>query len=90
MPSRMLLLCRLFLRLDNVIFRIRDTRVYVDFLLGILIREYTEKEAPYVEVVSVISIFPNNTYILEAPDKSKRFGSVFEGSELGSRVFTEG
>src|ERR1700721_3680011 len=31
MPERMLLLCRLFMRLDNVIVRVRDTRVYVDF-----------------------------------------------------------
>ncbi|RPB24173.1 TIP41-like protein, partial [Terfezia boudieri ATCC MYA-4762] len=31
MPHRMLILARFFLRLDNVLFRVRDTRVYIDF-----------------------------------------------------------
>ncbi|KAI6709920.1 hypothetical protein JHW43_007554 [Diplocarpon mali] len=44
MPSRMLLLCRLFMRLDKVLVRIRDTRIYVDFDTGKVIRDYTEKE----------------------------------------------
>ncbi|EPE32972.1 hypothetical protein GLAREA_05984 [Glarea lozoyensis ATCC 20868] len=44
MPDRMLLLCRLFMRLDNVLIRVRDTRIYVDFTLGKIIRDYTEKE----------------------------------------------
>lgn len=44
MPDRMLLLCRLFMRLDKVLVRIRDTRIYVDFHAGQIIRDYTEKE----------------------------------------------
>lgn len=44
MPDRMLLLCRMFMRLDNVLVRIRDTRIYVDFDTGKVIRDYTEKE----------------------------------------------
>ncbi|ESZ89928.1 hypothetical protein SBOR_9690 [Sclerotinia borealis F-4128] len=44
MPDRMLLLCRLFMRLDNVLVRIRDTRIYVDFNTSKVIRDYTEKE----------------------------------------------
>ena len=50
MPARLLLLSRFFLRLDGVIFRIRDTRVYVEFATGEVIREYTAKEEKY-EVV---------------------------------------
>ena len=50
MPARMLLLCRFFMRLDNVLLRIRDTRVYVDFGTGDVIREYVAKEEKY-EVV---------------------------------------
>ena len=50
MPQRMLLLCRFFMRLDNVLVRIRDTRVYVDFESGEVIREYVAKEEKY-EVV---------------------------------------
>ncbi|CAH0026824.1 unnamed protein product [Clonostachys rhizophaga] len=41
---RMLLLCRLFMRLDGVVVRINDTRVYVDFDQNYVIREYTAKE----------------------------------------------
>ncbi|PGH17980.1 hypothetical protein AJ80_04601 [Polytolypa hystricis UAMH7299] len=50
MPSRLLLLSRFFMRLDNVIFRLRDTRVYVDFDTGEVIREYVEKEEDYETV----------------------------------------
>ncbi|KAK1727353.1 hypothetical protein CaCOL14_006432 [Colletotrichum acutatum] len=48
--KRMLLLCRLFMRLDNVLVRIRDTRVYVDFETDEVIREYTAKEDSFDSV----------------------------------------
>ncbi|KAF2149995.1 TIP41-domain-containing protein [Myriangium duriaei CBS 260.36] len=47
MPERLLLLCRFFLRLDGVIVRVRDTRVYVEFATGRIIRQYTVKEDSY-------------------------------------------
>ena len=47
MPARLLLLCRFFMRLDNVLVRMRDTRVYVEFATGEVIREYVEKEENY-------------------------------------------
>ena len=55
MPARLLLLCRFFMRLDNVLLRIRDTRVYVDFGTGEVIREYVAKEERY-EVVRQVNI----------------------------------
>lgn len=60
MPDRMLLLCRLFMRLDNVLLRIRDTRIYVDFNSGKVIRDYTEKEDKFgkVKQVSQMSHMP--------------------------------
>lgn len=51
--KRMLLLCRLFMRLDNVILRIRDTRVYVDFDTDEVIREYSAQEETYENVKRV-------------------------------------
>lgn len=51
--KRMLLLCRLFMRLDNVIVRIRDTRLYVDFETDEVLREYTAKEASFADVKKV-------------------------------------
>ena len=47
MPARLLLLCRFFMRLDNVLVRIRDTRVYVEFATREVIREYVAKEEKY-------------------------------------------
>ncbi|KAH6662872.1 TIP41-like family-domain-containing protein [Halenospora varia] len=55
MPDRMLLLCRLFMRLDGVLVRIRDTRIYIDFNLGKVIRDYTEKEGAFDKVKQVRS-----------------------------------
>lgn len=54
MPARLLLLCRFFMRLDNVLVRIRDTRVYVEFATGEVIREYVAKEEKYEVVRQVI------------------------------------
>ncbi|KAK3692698.1 TIP41-like family-domain-containing protein [Podospora appendiculata] len=50
MEHRMLLLCRLFMRLDNVLVRVRDTRVYVDFDTDLVIREYQAKEDSFANL----------------------------------------
>ncbi|KAL4806971.1 TIP41-like family-domain-containing protein [Aspergillus unguis] len=50
MPGRLLLLSRFFMRLDNVLIRLRDTRVYVDFEKSEVIREYQAKECEYETV----------------------------------------
>lgn len=57
MPDRLLLLLRFFMRLDNVLFRLRDTRVYVDFESMEVIREYQSKECEYDKVRQVRRIF---------------------------------
>jgi type 2A phosphatase activator TIP41 len=57
MPDRMLLLCRLFMRLDNVLVRIRDTRIYVDFETATVTRDYTEREEIYETVREVSQSF---------------------------------
>lgn len=53
MEQRMLLLCRLFMRLDNVLVRVRDTRVYVDFGREVVVREYTAREDMFENVKRV-------------------------------------
>ncbi|KAE8361037.1 TIP41-like family-domain-containing protein [Aspergillus caelatus] len=50
MPARLLLLSRFFLRLDNVLFRLRDTRIYIDFETLEVIREFQSKELDYETV----------------------------------------
>ncbi len=58
MPARLLLLSRFFLRLDDVTFRLRDTRVYIDFETKEVIREYVAREADFesVRLVCVVLI----------------------------------
>lgn len=53
MEHRMLLLCRQFMRVDGVLVRVRDTRVYVDFVRDEVIREYTAKEDKFENVKKV-------------------------------------
>lgn len=53
MEQRMLLLARLYMRLDNVVVRVRDTRVYVDFEKEEVVREYTAKEDGFANVKRV-------------------------------------
>jgi len=50
MPARLLLLSRFFMRLDGVVFRIRDTRLFIEFATGEVIREYTAREEKYETV----------------------------------------
>lgn len=60
MPTCLLLLCRFSLRIDNVIFRIRDTRIYIDFDTNLILREYKVQECSYSEVLKKISNKSNN------------------------------
>lgn len=54
MPLCLLLLCRLFLRVDDVAFRIRDTRLYVDFDTNDVLREYKVQDALYAELLAKV------------------------------------
>lgn len=60
MPERMLILARNFMRLDNVLVRIRDTRVYIDFKSKKVTREYTATEEKFdaVKEASILSYGP--------------------------------
>lgn len=51
MPTCLLILCRFFLRLDNVIFRVRDCRVFIDLDKDEVIREYKVQEDTYDNVL---------------------------------------
>lgn len=51
MPTCMLLLSRFFLRIDDVIFRVRDTRVFIDFDTNNVIRETKLQEGLYNDLM---------------------------------------
>jgi type 2A phosphatase activator TIP41 len=73
MPARLLLLSRFFLRLDDVIFRVRDTRIYIEFETGQVIRDYTAMEGVYSKLKEVPSPSPRGyLYIHPTPNPSNR------------------
>ncbi|ODV89403.1 hypothetical protein CANCADRAFT_4025 [Tortispora caseinolytica NRRL Y-17796] len=54
MQERLLVLCRFHLRVDDVLFRIKDVRIFVEFNDNgktVLIKDYILREAPYKDVV---------------------------------------
>ncbi|SCU96598.1 LAFA_0G07118g1_1 [Lachancea sp. 'fantastica'] len=52
MSERALILSRFFLRVDGVLFRVYDTRVYVEFDENKVVREYKEHEGDYKAVLN--------------------------------------
>ncbi|ORX52033.1 TIP41-domain-containing protein [Hesseltinella vesiculosa] len=50
MPTCFLVLQRFFLRVDNVLFGINDTRIYHEFGSPFLMREFTSKQASYQSI----------------------------------------
>ena len=53
MEERMLLLSRHFMRLDNVLLRIHDTRIFIEFATGEVIREHLFREDTYKSLKEV-------------------------------------
>jgi type 2A phosphatase activator TIP41 len=78
MPHRLLLLCRFFLRLDGVIFRIRDTRVYIEFETGEIIREYTAREEKYDTIKSRLGSTVDATSFMRDPDQLSKLCPIVE------------
>jgi type 2A phosphatase activator TIP41 len=60
MAERLLLLCRFFLRLDGVLVRVRDTRIYIELASKTVIRQYTAKEESYDVVQSKLQMHREN------------------------------
>ncbi|RIB12158.1 TIP41-like protein, partial [Gigaspora rosea] len=50
MPSGFFILQRFFLRVDEVLFQLNETRVYHEFGTEYLLREYSSRENPYSKV----------------------------------------
>lgn len=50
MEKRLLLLCRFFLRIDYVLFRIKDVRIFIEYDLGLVLRDVKQQEDSYENV----------------------------------------
>lgn len=57
MPSSFFVLLRFFLRVDNVMVRINDTRVFHDFKTDYVLREYTNRECGVKELNLPLTVF---------------------------------
>ncbi|KAJ8929504.1 hypothetical protein NQ314_017797 [Rhamnusium bicolor] len=57
MPSSFFVLLRFFLRVDNVMVRVNDTRVFHDFSTDYVLREYTNKECGVNELKLPLTMF---------------------------------
>jgi type 2A phosphatase activator TIP41 len=87
MPARLLLLVRFFMRLDDVVFRIRDTRVYVEFGTNEVIREYTAREDKYEEVRKKLAGRKEDVLaIMRDPNRLAEYIPVVEKSLEGLKL----
>lgn len=57
MPSSFFILLRFFLRVDGVMVRINDTRVFHDFTKDFVIREFTSKECSVKDLKLPLTMF---------------------------------
>lgn len=72
MPGSFFILLRYFLRIDNVMLRVNDTRMYHEFGNDYILREYTSREAKVPDITvsqikistSIIMIFIMINYFL--------------------------
>lgn len=74
MPSGFFILLRYFLRIDNVLIRINDTRYYHDFSTDYILREYSCKECDVKEINLPLTCFGDPNLLLPLmPLKSSEY-----------------
>jgi hypothetical protein len=64
MPGCIFILSRFILRVDNVLFRMFDTRMYHSFSSSLVLREVSGWEAPYERVKRVSKSYLGDTTVL--------------------------
>jgi type 2A phosphatase activator TIP41 len=88
MPHSFFILSRLFVRVDNVLFRIYDVRIYHAFGSEELVREVSGLEAGYEDVKRVR---PNKPYAVQLMDLGEqRLAKQSDLSPLTSSNFVHG
>lgn len=63
MPSSYFVLLRYFLRVDNVMVRVNDTRLFHDFNTNYVLREYTSRESGFRELGLPLPLFADPNLI---------------------------
>ena len=65
MPSGFFLLQRFFLRVDNTLIRVIDTRLYHDVTKSYLLREYSERESRTQDLNVPTALLTNENEIVQ-------------------------
>lgn len=65
MPSSFFVLLRYFLRVDNVLVRINDTRLYHDFSTNYILREYTNRESEINKLRLPLPMFSDPNLLIQ-------------------------
>ena len=65
MPSGFFLLQRFFLRVDNTLIRVIDTRLYHDVTKSYLLREYSERECRTQDLNVPTALLTNENEIVQ-------------------------
>lgn len=64
MPTSFFILLRYFLRIDNVMLRINDTRIYHELGKNYLLREFTSREAKVQDIRVSNTVYLRHNYYL--------------------------
>lgn len=75
MPSGFYILLRYFLRIDNVMLRVNDTRIYHEFGQDYMLREYTSREAQ----VTDLEVFDSFLFFTGLWQSKEKLGNFSEG-----------
>ena len=74
MPSGFFILQRFFLRVDNTLIRVIDTRTYHDMTKSYLLREYSERENQIKDLSCIPpNLFTNENEIVQHLKVTKEF-----------------
>ena len=73
MPSGFFILQRFFLRVDNTLIRVIDTRTYHDITKSYLLREYSERENQVKDLKVPPSLLTNENEIVQHLKVTKEF-----------------
>jgi len=87
MPERLLILQRFFMRLDGVLFRLRDTRLFIEFETGEIVKQYQAREDTYANVRSVS--LPLRFFSLQLKWSGAVIGTIYAPPRADSK-FTSG
>ncbi|KAJ2780174.1 Tap42 interacting protein [Coemansia interrupta] len=88
MPSGFFVLQRFFLRVDGVLFRIYDTRIYHEFASNCILREFSTREAPFDDVRRQVPKKKHDDEDLSLLNNIPFVDGVMKSSQIESEVAT--